>query len=215
MDIRRTYSGWLAAVALILLLSLGHAGGLAAAELISLEVGHEGETFTVRLEMKLDVTAEHVHQVLTDYHQLHRLHPSIVESRILPSPGGGYSRVFTRMESCVLFFCSEITRVEDVYQSASGDLLAIIVPEQSDFKTGTAVWRMAEHGKYTVLVYEASMQPDIFIPPMIGIYLVKEKIKDDLLVSFKRIECCASFRVSVSERNAAAVSGHVQRPRTC
>ncbi len=215
MDIRRTYSGWLAAAPLILLLSLGHVSALAAAELISLEVGPEGDTYTVRLEMKLDVAADDVHQLLTNYHQLHRLHPSIVESRLLVSPGDGFSRVFTRMESCVFFFCNRFIRVEDVYQSASGDLMAVIVPGQSDFKSGTAIWRITKNGQHTVLVYEASIQPDFFIPPMIGNYLVKEKLKDELLVSFKRIECCASFRAPASERKVAAESGHIQRPRTC
>ncbi|MEN8108910.1 MAG: hypothetical protein ABFS22_13015 [Pseudomonadota bacterium] len=190
MENRHTFLSWLTAIALVFLLSLGHAGGLAAAELIKLGVEHEHGIYTVRLEMELDVAADHVQRVLTNYDQLHRLNPSIVESRLLSSPDDEVVRVFTRMKSCVLFFCSGFTRVEDVYRSASGDLLAVIVPGQSDFKAGTARWHITARGDRTLLVYEANMQPDFFIPPLIGSYLVKDVLRDKLLVSFNRTDCC-------------------------
>jgi hypothetical protein len=212
---RSSYSGWLTALLQVLLLCLGNVGSLEAAELINLDVDHEEGIFTVRLEMELDVTADLVRQVLTNYDQLYRVNPFIVESRLLSSLDDGYARVFTRMESCVLFFCSEFTRVENVYQSATGDLLAVIVPGQSDFKYGTAIWKITARGRRTLLVYEASMQPDFFIPPMIGRYLVQKKLKDELLVSFKRIEWCASSRMSLSESIPGAESTHVQRPEVC
>ncbi len=215
MDIKRTKPGWLTAVSLLLMLWLGHTGNLMAAELISLDVDQEAGTYTVRLAMELDVTAEHVQQVLTSYRQIHRINPSITESRVLTSPGDGVVRVFTRMESCVLFFCVGFTRVEDVSRSASGDLIAVIVPEQSDFKTGTAMWQITERGEHTLLVYEASMQPGFFIPPIIGSYIVKEKLKNELLTSISRIECCASSQLRLSERAPATESATIQRPGTC
>ena len=192
MNIRTTYTDWLAAVSLVLLMFAGHAGDLVAAELIKLDVDYKQGTYTIRLEIELDVTADRVQQVLTNYRQLQRLSPSIVESRRLPTPHDGYVRVFTRLDSCVLFICRELIRVEDIYQTASGDLLAVIVPGQSDFKAGTALWKVTRQGEHTLLVYEANMQPDFFIPPMFGSYLVKKKIKDELLTSINRIECCAS-----------------------
>ena len=196
MDIGHTISTWLRTASLTLLFCLGHTDDLAAAELISLDVGQDGDTYTVRLEMELAVTGTHVQQVLTNFRQLHRLNPSIVESRILASPENGFSRVFTRLQSCVLFFCSEVTRVEDVYEFSSGDLMAVVVPEQSDFKAGTSFWRITERGDHTLLIYEASMQPGFYIPPMIGSYFVKQKLRDELLVSFNRIECCAGSQAS-------------------
>ena len=112
--------------------------------------------------------------------------------------------------------CAYLSRAgRNVYQSASCDLLAIIVPGQSDFKYGTTIWKITARGRRTLLVYEASMQPDFFIPPMIGRYLVQKKLKDELLVSFSRIECCASSRVSLSESVPGAESTYVQRPEVC
>jgi hypothetical protein len=215
MDNRHTKPGWLMAVSLLLLLWLGQSGNLVAAELISLDVDHEAGTYTVRLAMELDVSAEHVQQVLTNYRELNRMNPAIKESRILPSPGDGIVRVFTRMESCVLFFCVGFTRVEDVSRSASGDLIAVIVPEQSDFETGTALWQITERGERTLLVYQASMQPGFFIPPMIGSYIVKEKLRNELLTSINRIECCASAQLRLSKRAPKTGSTHIQRSGTC
>ena len=192
MNIRNPSPRWLTALLLVLFLCVGNVSSLAAAELIKLDVDHSEGTYTIRLEMELDVTADRIQQVLTNYSQLHRLSPSIVESRRLSSLRDGYARVFTRMDSCVLFYCRELTRVEDIYQTSSGDLVAVIVPGQSDFKAGTAWWRITERGEHSLLVYEANMQPGFFIPPMFGSYLVKKNIKDELLTSINRIECCAS-----------------------
>ena len=119
MNIRNPYPRWPTAPLLVLFMCVGHAGSVAAAELIKLEVDQTEGTYTIRLEMELDVSADRVQQVLMNYRQLHRLSPSIVESRRLPSPQDGYSRVFTRMDSCVLFICRELIRVEDIYQTAS------------------------------------------------------------------------------------------------
>ena len=200
MNIRNHNPSWLTALLRVLFLYVvGYAGDLAAAELIKLEVDQTGGTYTIRLEMELDVSADRVQRVLMNYRQLHRLSPSIVESRRLPSPHDGYARVFTRMDSCVLFICRELIRVEDIYQTASGDLVAVIVPGQSDFKAGTALWRITRCGQHTRLVYEASMQPGFFIPPMFGSYLVKKKMEDELLTSINRIECCASSLVGLGE----------------
>lgn len=215
MNSRSTFPGWLTTISMVFLLGPGYVNTLAAAELINLDTNYKKGIYTVRLEMELDVTAGHVKQVLTDYHQLHLLNPSIVESRLLSFSDYGYARVFTRVKSCVLFYCREFTRVEDVYQSASGDLVALIVPEQSDFKAGQAVWRITEYGNRTLLVYEASMQPDFFIPPVIGSYLVEEKVKDELLVSFNRIECCASSKVHSSESKSATGSVDIKHRETC
>ena len=199
MNIRNLNPRWPTALLLVLLMCVGHAGSVAAAQLIRLDVDHSEGTYTIRLEMELDVSADRVQQVLTNYRQLHHLSPSIVESRRLPSPHDGYARVFTRMDICVLFICRELIRVEDIYQTASGDLVAVIVPEQSDFKAGTALWRITRRGQHTLLVYEASMQPGFFIPPMFGSYLVKKKMEHELLTSINRIECCASSLVPSGE----------------
>jgi len=195
---------------LALTLGLGSPAGLAA-ELIELGVADEGGIYTVRLEMELDAAADHVQQILMNYRQLHRLNPSIVESHTLPSPDGKSARVYTRMETCVFFYCTGFSRVEDIVQSASGDLVAVIVPELSDFKTGRARWRIREKGARTLLVYEASMQPDFFITPLLGNYLVKKKLTHALLVSFNRIECCARSRLRASHQGSARET----KPQTC
>lgn len=215
MDNSSISTGWLTAVSLVLLVFLGHPGVLGAAELIGLEVDQAGKTYRVRLEMELDATTDRVHAVLTDYRQIHRLNPAIVESYLLPSPDGISARVYTRMESCVLFYCTGFSRVEDVRQRGPGEITAVIVPGLSDFKSGTAVWRIHASGNRSRLVYEASMQPDLFIPPLLGSYLLKQKLRDELLVSFKRIECCAKSRLRVSDHRVDGEPNPAQRPRVC
>jgi abortive infection bacteriophage resistance protein len=101
------------------------------------------------------------------------------------------------MEGCVLFYCTEFTRVDDVRELDSGELVAVIVPDMSDFGSGTALWRITQHGDRSRLVYEAQIQPDFFVPSLIGSYFVKHKLKAELLTVFQRIECNAKARLQV------------------
>ena len=85
-----------------------------AVEIRELEVSEDGGVYQIKLATVIDAPAEYVYRVLTDYVHLHRLHPSIIQSDILPSPGAGIVRVRTRILDCILIFCMELDRVEDI-----------------------------------------------------------------------------------------------------
>ncbi len=185
------------------------------AELTRVDLDSEGGVYRIRLEMELDIAADYVNDVLMDFRHIYRLNPSIVESRILPSPIEGATRVYTRMEGCVLFYCTEFSRVEDVRKLGSGKLVAVIVPEMSDFESGTALWRISQHGERSQLIYEARMQPEFFVPPLIGSYLVKKKLKAELLMAFQRIECNAKARSWAKEIGNDGAFWKKEKSMTC
>lgn len=186
-----------------------------AADLRRLEVSNKGDSYRIQLEMELDIGADYVREVLTDYRHIYRLNPSIVDSRILPSPGNGVARVFTRMEGCVLFYCTEFTRVEDVQENSYGELDVVIVPGMSNFGSGTAAWRITGHGQRSSLAYEAELQPEIFIPPIIGSLIVKNKLREEILTTFNRIECHAKVRLSLDESGADRTIAVMDNHGTC
>lgn len=188
---------WTSKIIFALFVYFNHAVVSHAAELTRVDVDSTGDVYRIRLEMVLDIAADYVNEVLTDYRHFYRLNPSIVESRMLPPPNEGTVRVYTRMEGCVLFYCTEFTRVDDVRELDSGELVAVIVPDMSDFGSGTALWRITQHGDRSRLVYEAQIQPDFFVPSLIGSYFVKHKLKAELLTVFQRIECNAKARLQV------------------
>jgi hypothetical protein len=52
-------------------------------------------------------------------------------------------------------------------------------------------WRFAEHEGGTVVTYELLMEPDFWVPPAIGPYLIKRKLKKDGGRALNRIEVIA------------------------
>ena len=169
-----------------------------ANDITEFEVTEEEGVYYIKASVVLYAPARYVHNVLTDYVHIYRLNPSIIESEVLESEDDNIVRVRTKVIGCVAFYCEEIERVDDVRILASGDIQAEIVPELSQFKSGIALWKIQSMGESSKLTYLAEMEPDFFIPPLIGISIVKEKLHDEIMISFTHLEKIASIQ---SERD--------------
>ena len=165
-----------------------------AVDIRELEVSENGGVYQINLVTVIDAPAEYVYRVLTDYVHLHRLHPSFIQSDILPSPGVGIVRVKTRILDCTLLFCMELDRVEDISEVPPHHVHAVIVPSMSNFRSGKADWRIEDMGDNSQLVYEAQMKPDFTVIPIIGPYLVKRKLREEMASSLMKIECIAKIK---------------------
>jgi hypothetical protein len=210
-----TIRRWLLTAAAAVLATVCFTGIAAGADVTRVDLSNEGNVYSIRLEMNLDIGARYIREVLTDYPHIYRLNPSIVDSRVLPSPPDGAARVLTRVEGCVLFHCVKITRVEDVYEKSANELTAVIVPELSDFWSGTARWRITQVGAKSRLVYEARVEPEIFIPPLIGSYFVKKKFKEEMMTTFQRIECNARTRWIMDEAGGDITVAELDSHHVC
>ena len=170
------------------------------ADLAELQVTETEGIYIINLVMQVQAPARYVHHVLTDYAHIYRLDPAIVDSEVLPSPDEGVVRVKTRIHDCIAFFCMKIDRVEDVRESNHGGLQVTTVPALSSFKSGYAEWKILRMEERTQVTYQAQMEPDFFIPPLIGSFFVKRKLRKSMLASLARIECIARIQAGL-ERN--------------
>jgi len=176
---------------LILLILYAIIPRLSAGDLTELQVTSKGREYYVRMVMVVLVPEQYVRAVLTDYAHIYRLNPSITESEILPSPEHGVARVRTLMRGCIVFFCKDVERVEDIRELITGDLQADIVPELSNFRSGRAEWKIQSVGEHSQVTYQAYMEPDFFVPPVIGSFFVRSSIRKEVMISFRRLECVA------------------------
>ena len=171
-----------------------------AAELAELQVSETKGVYSISLVMQLQAPVRYVHRVLTDYVHVYRLDPGIIDSEVLPSPDEGVVRVKTRIHDCIAFFCITIDRVEDVRELDHAGLQATTVPALSSFRSGYAEWTILRIKEHSQVTYQAQMEPDFFIPPLIGSYFVKQKLRKSILASLARIECIARVQAGL-ERN--------------
>jgi hypothetical protein len=189
-----------------------------ALDIAELQVDESGGIYYIKLTAVIDAPAEYVRRVLTDYVHIHRLHPSITKSDILASPGNGLIRVRTQIFDCALIFCVTLDRVEDVREVSPSRLHTVIVPSLSNFRSGETDWNIDDIGDRCRITYKARMEPDFIIFPIIGPFIVREKMRDEMISTLKRLECLARIEEELDwnpQLEAATVDVDTVCSQTC
>ncbi len=177
-----------------------HREGIPESDLTTLKSGHlpeievveHGGVYQIKVVAKIKAPAHYVRYVLTDYTHIYRLNPSIIESEVLKYDDDGSVSVKIKVIGCAAYFCEELTRVEKVRLLPSGDIYAVIDPEQSQFKSGKTHWRIKSLGDDSQVTYISDMEPDILIPPVVGKFLIKKSIRHEMQSSFENLEKISS-----------------------
>lgn len=151
---------------------------LVAAGEAQVEVRQDGDRYRVTVDAHIDTPPAQVFALLRDFDHLNRLHSSVVDSTIL-SRQDNQARVFVRMQGCILFFCRVVTQMLDFQYDPGGQyMVATMDPEESDFKHGRMRWELqADDRETTRLRYQADLDPDFWIPPLIGPWIIKRRLR--------------------------------------
>ncbi len=176
-----------ALLAAVWLLGFGVAAAAPAkgVQVRSLTVGRHADTYTVTLRARLRATPRRVYAALTNYKALPRLNPAIRSVKVSPAPasGPGAERVATVVHACVWFFCKTLHQMQLMTPGAGYRLTAETIPAHSDFRSGHAQWSVAACDGQTCLRFKARVQPDFWIPPLIGPWLLQRKLRDETLIT--------------------------------
>jgi hypothetical protein len=180
-----------AAIGTVAVVLLGCAPPAGAARIALTEVTQVDNRYEVTFDVRLAAPADRLQHYLTDYANYASYFDSVAESTVLSGEPGGLQRVRLRLRSCVLFFCRTVTFVKEVAEQADGEILARIDPSASDFREATETWRITPAGNETRLQYRAELVPDFFVPPLIGPWLLKHKIRSALVSGAEKLEALA------------------------
>jgi hypothetical protein len=164
---------------------------LPAATVIETDIRHDHGTYTVKFDVRVNGDAGRIRTLFTDYRHEYDLSDTIVERKLLHTNGDGSVRVRIVMRGCVLIFCQTAKKVMDVQFPNGSEVLAQIDPHESDFRLGRERWRFLAEGETTRIQYDAELVPDFFIPPLIGPWLIKRRMAEELEASAVRIEALA------------------------
>jgi hypothetical protein len=177
---------------------------VSAGELADLQISETDGIYRVKMDMLVDAPADQVYRVLTDFRHIYRLNRAITESEMLPSDIPGITRVRTLIEDCILLHCVKISRVEEIREGAPGHLYVTTDPHSSDFKSGNTHWRIESAGKRTRVIYESSMEPDFFLPPVVGRLIMKRGLREGIVESFTNLERIARLDAEGAARSQTA-----------
>ena len=166
------------------------------------DVSIEKDGRSYRIHMAFDVPASigQVKSVLTDYAHPSRLTPAVTAREVLGKQDG-VVRVRTDFRDCVVFFCKSMKLVHDVTVSANA-VRADVVPGGSDFRDGFLLWSIRDTGSGgSHVVFEAVMEPDFFVPPLVGGFLVSNALRKQAITT-------ANNLVSEAPREELAAEKH-------
>jgi len=172
----------------LLLAGISMAAITHASEAVETNVTHDAGVYMLTLNAGIDAPINNVRDMLTAYDHLERVNPAVKESSVMYTFGPRSHRVYTRIEACVAFFCKRLLQVWDVKETPGGDIMATIVPEASNFKSGHAYWILREVNGKTRLHFTTVIEPSFWVPPLIGPWLIRNTLRRESLESIENLE---------------------------
>ena len=169
--------GKLERASLLLLSGLLSAGIAASAES---EIRIERSQDAIRINATLRVDAHHriAWQVLTDYNNMARFVPGMQTSQIVSGPGEALL-LKQAGQSGFLLFALPIKVVVRIAETP----LEVIRFEAvgGSFKNKRGEWRIKGQDDATLLVYQASIAPGFWVPPLIGPAVMGQDVRSELM----------------------------------
>jgi hypothetical protein len=157
----------------------------------ALDVTHEGETYSVNFDVRIDADADRARDLLADYRQWPKISRTITETRLLRAFPDGRQRISATLESCIAFiFCTTLRQVKDLGPAAGvGSFRAELVEGEGDFSSGWELWEIAADApRSTRLRYRARLVPSFTLPPLVGPWLLKRELRRELLGTAAAVE---------------------------
>lgn len=174
-----------------LLLGCAASASVSSAVIRSLEVERHSGRYELVADTHLAAPAEAIYEVLMDYEdgRFGRISSVYKESDYLEPAVDGTPLVYTLMEGCVMFFCKSMRRVERLEAERPHFIRTTALPEQSDFKYSRSEWELESvEGGGTSVKYRLIMEPDFWVPPVVGPWVLKRTLMQGGTRAINRIE---------------------------
>ncbi|WP_051362089.1 SRPBCC family protein [Solimonas soli] len=182
--------------ALLLLCGLAVAP-VRAATVDALEVTHEDARYRIELRARLDVPAADAYAVFRDFRNLPRINDAVEDVEAQAPAAAGGERWRTTVRVCISFFCTRLHQVQDVRDAADAQgwrLDATVIPALSNLRYGLAAWRLDRCDAQTCLWFQAELEPDFWVPPLLGPWMIERTMRRQAQATAQGIERLARER---------------------
>lgn len=162
-----------------------------AASIESLTIAHDGPRYRMQLSARLDAPARDSFAVFQDFSNLPKINDAIEGAETLAPPAPDVRRLKTQVRVCVWLFCARLRQVQDIRESLTGDvgtMDATVLPALSNLRHGRAQWRMSPCDSGTCLQFDAELEPDFWVPPVIGPWAIERAMRREAVATAEGIE---------------------------
>ncbi len=162
-----------------------------AAELDSIEVSNERKRYFVRSSATLDASIDAVYNTLIDFDEYEKFSSVYDDARWLTRNADDSGEIYTYTRGCILFVCRGFGRTETVLATKPTFIETRVDPTRSKVRYGTSVWNLEAVGDKTRLDFAFDFEPDFWVPPVVGPYVVKKVLRKGGVDALDRIEALA------------------------
>jgi ribosome-associated toxin RatA of RatAB toxin-antitoxin module len=181
-----------------LLAALGCAGAACAAQIESFKVSHDGDRYHIEVHARLAVPAAAAYRAFADPAQLQAINPAVQHMEVLKRVDDQAARLYSEVHVCAGPFCKTLHQVQDMSyhpRADGGDLHADVLGGQGDFRSGRGDWQFQPAGdQATELHFSADLEPNFWVPPLVGPWIVESAFRDEAERTSEGIERVAAAR---------------------
>jgi hypothetical protein len=162
---------------------------VAAGDVLEASVTHNDGRYDLAIRARIDAPSDMVYGAITDFSNLAAINPDIEVSELLEANPDGVSTVRTVIRVCILVFCKQVEQLQHVTHPDADTIEAVIIPEGSDFRSGFARWQLSSPTAATTeLQFVETFEPDFWVPPVIGPWLIQRKLVREVTETTAHIE---------------------------
>lgn len=170
--------------------------GASAGGIDNVAVSKDKGQYKISVSSHLDIAQPELRKLLTNYPLVAQSNPAVKSLEVVSESPAGVTRIKATLKVCVWFYCRQLKQTQDMTLLGNGHLHADIIPSESDFKHGHADWRMMVEGEGSRLLFSAALTPDFWVPPLIGPYVIKKKMREEAIETVLGLEHLAANPVT-------------------
>lgn len=165
------------------------------ADVRSVDVHEQDGRYTVNFDALIDVPVDEALRLMLTPGLWPQLSPIITDAKVVAEGERVPRRVEITFYDCVFIFCKTVHKTEDITVGADGHIESLALPEQSDFSYAKEEWHIFSVDDRTHIEYRSEMVPSFFVPPVIGPFILKARLRNMLTHTATNLEKLARAAV--------------------
>lgn len=139
-----------------------------------------------------------------DFVHLPQISPAVRRVRVLGRVDARSTLVYMATRGCIGLFCRNLRQVQLFTALSPHDLVAVTLPEKGgNVRRGSSSWHLEPEGRGTRIIWESTLAPDFWVPPILGPPLVRAELRAQGKAFLRGIERYAAKRAAGGGSRAA------------
>ncbi|MBV1875185.1 MAG: hypothetical protein KUG50_01010 [Cycloclasticus sp.] len=176
-------------IALIILFSASF--NVAANNPTIADVVYNDGIYSSTLSTTIHAPRKSIYQLLTSYNDLSKYSRLIYKSQLLAN-----GHLLLNLKVCFFVICFD-KKLTLSLEISNHSINGRIVPEYSDFKSGSLKWHLSGNNLASFLQFSGELTPNFWLPPIIGPLLIKHKLRSEAKYSVKQLKLLSTLNTNV------------------